>query len=589
MKARIAVRHFYRYLVLILLVVSWPGLAQAQSPITAHVDRNSLAADEQLVLSVTVSGDFLKIPQPDISQLADFVVVSSSTSTQVSIVNGQMTSQGVFIYSLQPLREGQLVINPISVNVDGQVYLTDPINVEVLPSGSQLAPLPDPNVPETEAPDTLQGQDFYVEAEVDKSTPYLGEQIIYTFRFYQALNFFGQPDYQPPPFTDFWSSDILSQPHYKTEAYGREYLVTEIRTALFPANLGEIVIDPGRLIIPGGLLNPDIKLESNTLTIAARPLPAGAPADFTGAVGEFQIRASLSQTETKVNEPVMLIVEVEGTGNIETLTEPPLPELNNWRVFESQASTTIDTNAEILRGTRSFERLVVPGQPGEQVFPGISFSYYNPETDQYETVSSSPLPILVHPDESQPSAAPGLETEQQAVDRVTADIRHIKPVPFILSPTSALASTGQIFYWSCWIAPLLFVGAVQLWQRRRQRFQRDVAYARTHRAYRVAMKILSEANEVEAPAQAAASGRALLGYLSDKLNQPTVGLTTQGLIELLKQQARLQPALLQRIKELLDQIDISRFAPISEGSAHILLNETRQLIEELEKVLHKRR
>jgi hypothetical protein len=68
-----------------------------------------------------------------------------------------------------------------------------------------------------------------------------------------------------------------------------------------------------------------------------------------------------------------------------------------------------------------------------------------------------------------------------------------------------------------------------------------------------------------------------------------VGLTAQGLIELLKQQARLQPATLQRVKELLDQIDISRFAPISEGSAHILLNETRQLIEELEKGLHKRR
>jgi hypothetical protein len=349
------------------------------------------------------------------------------------------------------------------------------------------------------------------------------------------------------------------------------------------------MIDPGRLIIPGGLLNPDIKLESNTLMIEARPLPGGAPADFTGAVGQFQIRASLSQTETKVNEPVTLVVELEGAGNIETLTEPPLPELTYWRVFESQASTTIDTNAEILRGTRTFERLVVPGQPGEQVFPAISFSYYNPETDQYETVSTPPMPILVHPDESQPSAASGSEAEQQAVDRVTVDIRHIKPVPFILSPTAALASTGQIFYWSCWLVPLLFVGAVQIFQRRRQRFQWDIAYARTHRAYRVAMKILSEAEKAEPPAQAAASGRALLGYLSDKLNQPTVGLTSQGLIDLLKQQARLQPALLQRVKELLDQIDISRFAPLSEGSAHILLKETRRLIEELEKALNKRR
>jgi hypothetical protein len=152
-----------------------------------------------------------------------------------------------------------------------------------------------------------------------------------------------------------------------------------------------------------------------------------------------------------------------------------------------------------------------------------------------------------------------------------------------------VASIGQTLYWSCWLAPLLFVGAVQLWQRRRQRFQRDVAYARNQRAYRVALKQLSDNEAADASAQAAASGRALLGYLSDKLNQPTVGLTTDGLIDLLKQQARLDPALLEQVKVLLNQIDVSRFAPISEGSAQRLGIETRKLIDELEKVLPKRR
>lgn len=581
--------HLILTLILLSLAKGWVPVALAQSPITAHVDRTTLAVNDQLILSITVSGDFLKIPQPDISMLEDFVIVSSSTSTQVSIVNGQMTSQGVFIYHLQPLREGQIVINPISVNIDGQVYQTDPISIEVLPGNTPIMPSV-PNMPETEAPDTLQGQDFFVEAEVDNNTPYLGQQVIYTFRFFQAVSFFGQPDYQPPPFTDFWSSDILSQPHYKTEAYGREYLVTEIRTALFPANLGEIVIEPGRLIIPGGLLNPDIKLESNPVMIEARPLPEGAPDDFTGAVGEFQIRASLSAEETRVNEPVTLLVEVEGAGNIETLTEPPLPELSGWRVFESQASTNLETNAELLRGTRIFERLVVPGQPGDQLFPAISFTYYNPQIDQYETISSEPIAIMVHPDgSSQAASGSDLGVNKQEIGQSASDIRHIKPVPLALTVAPAVASIGQTLYWGCWLVPLLLVGAVQVWQRRRQRFQRDLAYARNQRAYRVALKHLADDEGADTAAQAAASGRALLGYLSDKLNQPTVGLTTDGLIELLKKHARLEPALLQRIKELLNQIDVSRFAPITEGSANRLTAEARKLIDDLEKVLPRRR
>jgi hypothetical protein len=185
--------------------------------------------------------------------------------------------------------------------------------------------------------------------------------------------------------------------------------------------------------------------------------------------------------------------------------------------------------------------------------------------------------------------SPGPQADQQAIGRISADIRHIKPVPSTLTVTAATASSGQSLYWGCWLVPVLMVGAVQIWQRRRQRFQRDTAYARTYRAYRVAMKIISEAEGAEASTQAAASGRAFLGYLSDKFNQPTVGLTTEGLIELLKLRARLDPPLLERVRKLLDQIDISRFAPISEGSAHRLLAETRKLIDDLEKVLNKRR
>jgi hypothetical protein len=504
-----------------------------------------------------------------------------------------MTSQGVFTYRLQPLHEGLLFVAPVTVNIDGQLYQTDPIEVEVLASGGQVMPT-NPNLPpEGNSPGTLQGQDFFVEAEVDNPNPYLGQQVIYTFRIYQALNFPpGQPDYTPPTFTDFWSSEILAQPHYNTQSDGRDYLVTEILTALFPANLGTITIEPASLVIPGGLLNPDIRLETNPVTLEVQPLPDNAPDNFSGAVGEFEIRANLSENEIKVNEPLTLVVEVEGTGNIQTLKEPELPELPNWRFFESQISTTTETGEGFLRGSRTFERLVVPGQAGQQTFPPISFSYYDPTIDAYQTISTDPIPVNVLPNDSAPApllmnGEPGLD--KQPVELIASDIRHIKAVPASLNTTIGPSIVGQTLYWACWFLPLVMISAVQIWQSRRRRLQEDTAYARSSRAKRVALATLAEVKRGSPDHKpASVAGRVLLGYLSDKLNTPTTGLTTDGLINLLRQH-RLKGELIGRIEQILHQIDIGRFAPISEGDEQILIAQTQALINDLDKSLSRQR
>lgn len=568
------------WLVLLFITVQ---PVMAQSPVTVKVDRNTLARHEQVTLTISVTGDFLSVSNPDLSQLENFVVVSSSSSTQVSIVNGQMSSQRVFVYRLQPLAEGMLEIGPIPVIVGSKIHKTEPIEVEVLPTGSQTAP------PDSTNPDTLDGRNFFVEAEVDNANPYLGEQILYTFKVYQATQFPpGQPDYEPPNFTDFWSSEILAQPHYSTVVDGRNYSVTEITTALFPANLGAIVIQPASLLIPGGILSPDIRLESNPVTVDVQPLPNNAPDDFAGAVGQYDIKASLSSGETKVNEPVTLLIEIEGIGNVENIIEPELPELSNWRLFESQASTTTDTSEGKLTGVRSFERLIVPGQPGEQTIPSIQLSYFDPQLEDYQTASTEPLPITVLPDDSAqvPIAMPGFEAEDdETPGTFTLDIRHIKPVPASLKTTFNASVLGWGIYAGCWLFPALAVGSVYVWRRRQRRLKEDTAYARDQRAQRIAMKIL---NMPAAGTEADAAGRALLGYLSDKLNMPVSGLTTNGLIALLRK-SRLRENLVQRVENIMHRIDVGRYAPISDEAGQGLLADTRHLIKDLEKAFGKRR
>ena len=560
----------------------------AQSPITAEVDRTTLSTDEQLVLTVTISGEFISIPRPDLSGLVDFAVTSSSTSSQISFINGKMTSQGIFRYHLQPLREDELVIPPLSVMLDGQTYQTDPINIKVVAGLTPTLPATPP--PGVEAPSALGSQALFVEAEVDDAAPYLGQQITYVFRFYQAIDAriptFGRPDYQPPPFTNFWGQIILSQPHYSTIINGQEYLVTEVHTALFPANPGPLTIAPTKLVVPGDLFNPDTVLETEPVMIEVQSLPEGAPPDFSGAVGQFEIRSALSAAEGQANEPLTLIVEIEGAGNIEVLTEPSLPELANWRIFDSQTSTTVEVREDVVYGTRRFERLIVPSQPGKTTFPSISFSYYDPQTDEYRTLKTDPIPITIQASEAESPSVVVSGPDKQPIEIVSGDIRHIKPVPTSLENAGG-SLLNRPLYWAFWLFPVLIVGGVWIWQDRRQRLLMDVAYARRQRARRVAQKTLAGADQAGVDGYAAAH-RALLGYLSDQLNRPTVGLTTDDLISLLYRH-KLNPTLVKRIQTTLSQIETGRFAPIEETAVQSLIARTEKLINDLEKSFARRR
>ncbi|MDX1417419.1 MAG: BatD family protein, partial [Candidatus Promineifilaceae bacterium] len=131
----------------ILGLFALPALAQAQAPVTATADRSQLTTDEALVLTITIDSSAGRASQPTLPVLDGFQVESSSSSTQISIVNGNMTRSVNYMYTLRPTRAGQLTINPISVQIGGQVYATEPIIVEVSQGTGQLQPAPNPGMP----------------------------------------------------------------------------------------------------------------------------------------------------------------------------------------------------------------------------------------------------------------------------------------------------------------------------------------------------------------------------------------------------------------------------------------------------------
>jgi hypothetical protein len=577
---------------ILLILAALPAQAQEVVQFMAEVDRTAISTDERVTLTLTVSGNYQQLGQPQLPLLSGFNIVSSSQADHFSMINGVTTRKKIFSYQLQPTAPGAFSIDPVAIQIDGVIYQTEPITIQV---GQGAAPTQSPveaTPGQAAAPNELTGQDVYVEASVDNPTPFVGQQIVYSFYFYQAVNLAGQPQLDWPTFSGFWSQDLSPNNVYEQIVANRRYRVTEVRRALFPTAAGQISIEPSTLLIPGGFFSRDTTLNTNAVEVDVRPLPKGAPEGFAGAVGQFEITAWVEPGETRTNEPVTLFVRVAGAGNLNTLPDPTEgaeDKLTDWRVYDAQISTNVGQEGDVLRGDKLFERLLVPKTAGELNIPPFNLVYFDPQAGEYRQASTEPLTVRVAPGESLfPSPLPSGNDKQDLV-LLAGDSRHIKAAPPSLA-AQRKPPLEQPLYWLGWLAPTLAVIGVWVWERRRQRLRGDVAYARTQRARRLARNKLSQARkqaQEDEGAAYAAVARALGDYVGDKSNLPSAGLTRDAIRQALTER-EVPGELIQRSLACLDWADAGRFSPIAAGrEVGELISEAENIISELEQAMGK--
>ena len=242
------------------------------------------------------------------------------------------------------------------------------------------------------------GEPLFVEASVDNDRPFLGQQTIYVFTIYQAAGATlgsGQVRYESPAFAGFWNNQKVKQEEYTSTVNSREYNVVELRTVLFPTVVGIVAIDPAALSVSAGAAGEKASLKSDTVFVQVRPLPAGAPAGFAGAVGRFNISAQVDTTSTSTGEPVQLTVVVSGEGNIEALPDPDWPDFDGWRVVESPVSTETQVVAGRVTGSRTYGIALIPQRAGDLSISEIGYTHFDPETGEYARAATDPVTVSV--------------------------------------------------------------------------------------------------------------------------------------------------------------------------------------------------
>ena len=561
-----------------------PVHAQTPAPITASVDRDTLSINETIQLTVTILTNSLAPVLPDMPALDDFEIVGTNSGSQLNIVNGQISSSNSYVYILQPRKSGELTIGAFSLTLNGQNFQTEPIKMTVTKDQSSPASGQTTKPGNGQQPADTNGQDFFVDASVDNPEPYIGQMISYIVRFYQAANVVGQPYYDAPKFTGFWSVKETKQSQGTDTLNGRPYQVSELRTFLFPTAAGQVTIDPAKLTMQGGFFEPDINLQSKPITVNVKSLPDGAPEGFKGAVGQYEIKANMSTTQGKVNEPLTLKITLSGKGNFNNLPEPIWQDIPDWRTFESKASAQSTVQANQIQGSRIFERLLVPSKEGKYSLPPVQYIFFDPIKGEYQTIRTQPVQITILPGQAEAPSPQAVLNPQADVKQLAEDIRYLKPVPSVLAKAESTNPplTVLLFYWLAWGLPLLFLAGYLFWEKYRQRLESDSGWTRRMQARKNARRTL-EAGRKGSDDVYHAVALALTDFLSDKFNQPVAGLTSQALAELLSQK-NISTELSQRVQDCLFKTEVGRFAPEAGNPTYAenLLDEAEKLIDELE-------
>ncbi len=431
-------RLFYCSLCVLLQLV-----AVAQVSFTTTLSATQIAKNEYLTIKFTVanSNNVEQITPPN---LAAFELVSGpNQETAMNTINGVVQQSIALSYILLPKKTGKIAIQSATASIDGKIYKSNAVTVfvnnknkhnqqqntnsplsslssifdDVMPK--QQAPQFDDYIlkPNESVPDKV-NKNMQLRLEANKKTCYEGEPIIATYKLYTRLRSESNLT-KNPSFNGFSVIDMM-QPNDGTN-YSNEKLngkmynaYTLRRVQLFPLQAGDLNLETASIdnkinfikysgkingnynIDPNSMVTENVTLTSNPLIITVKPLPTeGKPINFNGAVGNFDIKTSLQKNRIGLNETGKLLVTISGAGNLQLITCPKIQWPSTVETFDAKLTDNIDNSTVPLSGSKTFEIPFTVNKIGNLQTPNIQFSFFNPNTASYKTVTAAAIPFTV--------------------------------------------------------------------------------------------------------------------------------------------------------------------------------------------------
>ena len=580
-------------LVILLAAALCALAASAQTSIKVQAP-NLVGVNEQFNVTFIISGD----NAPSDFQWEpgnDFQLVwgpQKGTSTSVSIINGQRTrtSQTTYTYILLPKNTGRFQLAAAEATVKGERYTSSRPTVEVVTDGAAAAQQGQGGGSQARQGQqggsaqtgTVSADDMFMRLTFSKRDVMVGETVTATLKLYQRVNIAGFEDAKFPTFNGFWSQEVQapSQIEFHRENVGDKiYNAAVLRSwNLVPQKAGDITVDGAELVClvnvrtqraPTGSIFDDFfqddyqtirkRVTTQPVTLRVSALPAGAPASFGGGVGSFKMSAALTRDSLLTHDAASLRITVTGTGNTSLLEAPKVSFPPDFEVYDIKTSD--------ISGGKVFEYPFIPRSHGDFTVGPVEYSYFDLASRKYVTLHSQAMPIRVGKGADTGGGTAGGQLVQSSRGKDVRDLG--SDIRFISTKPGSLASVGSFFTGSLafWITTLmLLVIALSAWFILRGLAERraDVVGSKNRGATKMARKRLAQAGSFLQGNLYTAFyeelHRALLGFVSDKLNLDAADLSKENISARLVESG-VAEGLAADFTGLLDACEFARYAP----------------------------
>lgn len=583
-------------IVFLLLLITNSLFAQVQ--FEAKVSKTSLGLNERLRVDFTMNADGDNFVAPNFEASGFKVVGGPSQSVSQSWINGRSSFNKSYIFILLPTQKGTLTLRQASIEINGQIYKTSPVKINV----TNAVELPkDPN----DAPAISADDNLYLVADISKTNPYLNEPITVVYKLYFSYNIgiTNWRELNKPKYNDFWSQNIdIKQLKAEDGTFkGQRYRYVVLRkTVLYPQKSGKLEIEPLSLDIDcqvpsnrrnfwgQALLTEDSKrVSAGSKIINVKALPeTGKPADFSGAVGRFDFKVKPSKTVLKNGESMDLDISVAGTGNLKlfTLPKPVLPSA--LEMYDPVHDENVSTPLTGMTGRISDKYTIIPQYKGNYQIKPMSFTYFDLGTHSYKTLTSEAITVNVL---DGPAIASSGKTDPDEAAKTKLEVA--KSFAYIKQKTSLKSMQKEDFlgsglFYSLVFLPFLAIPLLIVGKRRKEASDNDVVGNKIKRTNALAKKYLGEAKKHLGNKEPfyIALEKAMHNFLKAKLHIETSEMSKEKITEILLSR-KANPQTVNEFIQLTENCELARYAYSSESAIQNDYDKAVVIISELEKQL----
>jgi len=574
------------------------GILSAQVSFDAKVSKKQLGINERLRVDFTMNTDGDDFEPPNFENFT--VVGGPSQSINNSWINGVRSFSKSYSYFLAPKKRGEFTIGQATIEIDGEIYKTLPIKITVT---AAIDKPKDPN-----DPNYIASQNIHLVAEISNTNPYLNEAITVVYKLYvaQGTGVRNWRELDSPRYSDFWSQNIdvkginnIQNGTYKGEDY--RYVVLK-KAVLYPQKIGKLTIEPLSLDVTvevpsqrrdifGRSTTPvNRTISSGNRTINVKPLPENEkPKDFSGAVGNFDLKVTTNKQTLKATEALELKVSVSGKGNLKLFRLPKLVLPSALEVYEPEHSENVQIRGSGMQGAISDTYTVVPNFQGSYPIPNVSFSYFDLKTKRYKTLTSERLIIEVNEgpkSAGSPNNNPSGTVTENVITPNLNQFSSFKTTTTFLPITSKPFFNSNLF-WLLLLGPFLLIPLIMLMVRNRMTRALDVSGNKIRKTNRLARKYLSAAKKSLGKKEEFynALERALYNYLKSKLRLETSEFNKEKIEELLGDQ-NVNSTTLEGFISLLTSCELARYTPLSTVDMQNDYSKAASIINALDKQLN---